>query len=528
MKGSMSLSRSWGRYTWIIFYLSMSMLCSAQGERPNIVLIIADDLGIDVLEGYGIEGDKPVTPTLDSLRRNGIAFTNCWATPQCTPTRAALLSGKFGIKTGVFRPPGPLDLEHESIFTKVKAGGLDYSTSAIGKWHVGANNNLDHPAEHNVDHFDGYLGAGFDDYYDWEKVTNGVESMERDYATSYFSDASIDWIGQQTGPWFLWLAHAAPHVPIQVPPQGLYTTEPTDRQSTYFAMIEAMDHEVNRLIQSLGDEDRENTLFIFVGDNGTPNNVTDFWPDGHSKGSIYEGGLRVPLLMSGAGVQRQGVVEPALVQSTDLHATILEIMGLDLPGGDFNSASLLPLLAGEGDWERKINYSDYEIDDVLVWATRTERYKLIEGEDGNQEFYDIIEDIKEENNLINRLTVDQESIMNMLKEEAAIIRTDWSCNDGIRNGAETSIDDCSLVTSTEDILTMGFSIYPNPNSGQFRIEAPDQKDYEARLYRITGTYVNKYVGTGGVTFSNMATGRYIVVLYEDGNLIGQTKVVVSN
>ena len=150
----------------------------AQIDQPNIVLIIADDLGIDVLEGFGIDSDKPVTPTLDSLRTSGITFTNCWATPQCTPTRAALLSGKFGIKTGVFRPPGPLDLVHESIFTKVKAADLNYSMSAIGKWHVGNNNNFDHPEQHNVDHFDGFLGAGFDDYTSWDKVTNGVRSIE--------------------------------------------------------------------------------------------------------------------------------------------------------------------------------------------------------------------------------------------------------------------------------------------------------------------------------------------------------------
>ena len=516
------------RFSGILISLIISGSVLAQKDKPNIVLIIADDLGVDVINGFGIEGDKPVTPTLDSLRASGMAFTNCWATPQCTPTRAALLSGKFGIKTGVFRPPGPLDLEHESIFTKVKAAGLNYSMSAIGKWHVGTNNNVNHPEQHNVDHFDGFLGAGFDDYYGWDKVTNGVRSTETQYATSYLTDVAIDWIEEQTKPWFLWLAHAAPHAPIQAPPVGLFTTEPTDRQSTYFAMIEAIDHEINRLIHSLSEEARANTLFIFLGDNGTPNNVTDFWPNRHGKGSIYEGGLRVPLLMSGAGISRQGAIEPALVQSTDLHATILEMMGLDLPGGDFNSASLLPLLAGENNAQREINYSDYEIDDVLVWATRTDRYKLIEGADGNQEFYDIIEDIKEEDNLINRLTAEQETIMNMLQEEAAIIRRDWSCNDGIQNGIEASIDDCSLITNTVDISALGFSIYPNPNNGQFWIEGADQEDYVARLYTITGTYVNKYQGIGRITFSNLRSGQYIVVLYHDGDVIGQTKVIVDN
>ena len=241
------------------------------------------------------------------------------------------------------------------------------------------------------------------------------------------------------------MAHAAPHGPLQAPPSNLHTTQGTDARSTYNAMIEAMDFEIGRLLESMDEATRNNTIILFIGDNGTPNNVSEFWPRGHAKGSIYEGGVRVPLIISGNAISRKNTQEAALTNATDLHATILELIGLDLPGGINNSLSLEPLLSEEVVDFRTINYMDYNDDGLLVWATRTDRYKLIEDENGNQEFYDIITDIKEENNLINNLTAEQESIRAMLESEANTIRTDWSCNDGIQNGNENEIDDCDAT-----------------------------------------------------------------------------------
>ena len=425
---------------------------TSQERSPNILLVIADDLGIDAIEGFGIDGIKPNTPTLDSLREGGMTFTNCWATPQCTPTRAAIISGKYGVKTGVLRPPGPLDVEHTSIFNRIKESDqLDYAMSVFGKWHIGGNN-VNHPAEHGVDHFEGYLGSGLSDYSDWEKVTNGNVSQESEYLTTRLTDAAIQWIQSQSKPWFLWLAHAAPHVPFHTPPEGLYTTEITDNRSRYRAMIEALDTEMQRLISSMDKEERRNTIIFFIGDNGTPNMINTFFPNGHVKGSIYEGGVRVPMIASGPNI-KAGAIDESLVQVTDLHATILELMGLDLPGGIYNSLSLKPTLDGSASSQRNINYVDYNDDGRIIWATRTNRYKLIEDESGTQEFYDIIEDIKEEENLINILTTEQEAIKNMLSTEAANIRSSWSCIDGIQNGTESSIDNCGNDCPVTDILS---------------------------------------------------------------------------
>ncbi|MTB52534.1 sulfatase-like hydrolase/transferase [Lewinella sp. W8] len=435
----------------------ISIASFAQEQTPNVLLIIADDLGVDVMEGFGVDGDKPVTPTLDSLRASGIAFTNCWATPQCTPTRAAIMSGKYGIKTGVMRPPGLLEPElHTSIFNQIRnQSQLDYSMAAIGKWHIAGNNgDLDHPAETGVDHYEGVFNSGVDDYYDWTKVINGATEQVEEYATTHFTDAAIDWVAEQDKPWFLWLAHIAPHGPFHEPPAELYTSTPVnDNRSRYFAMIEAMDHEIGRLLRSMDAATRQNTLIVFVGDNGTPGGVNEFYPPGHSKGTIYEGGLRVPLIITGKDVGRVGEVEPSLVQATDLYATLMEVLDLQLPGGINNSLSLTPLLSC-GDRElREINYSDYDDDGTLVWATRTGRYKLIEDEFGNQEFYDVVEDILEENNLIDDLSPEEEVVRDRLAAEAAIIRSGWSCNDGIRNGDELVIDDCDNDCAEVDILS---------------------------------------------------------------------------
>ncbi|MEM6770968.1 MAG: sulfatase-like hydrolase/transferase, partial [Bacteroidota bacterium] len=427
---------------------------SAQQQTPNVLLIIADDYGNDVIEGFGIEGDKPVTPTLDSLRGSGLIFTNCWATPQCTPTRAAIMSGKFGIKTGVMRPPGVLDPVHTSLFSRIQAEpDLDYSMAAIGKWHIGGNNNLSHPASIGVDHYEGVFNAQVDDYYDWTKVTNGTSEQVTEYTTTHFTEAAIDWVADQEKPWLLWLAHVAPHAPFHRPPTGLFTTPITDTRSQYFAMVEAMDHEIGRLLASMDQNTRDNTVIFFIGDNGTPGAISDFYPQGHAKGSLYEGGLRVPLIASGKNVGRVGETETGLVQATDLYATILELLDIQLPGGIDNSLSLKPLLDCGNQALREINYSDYENGNTLEWATRTDQYKLIEDENGNQEFYDVIVDIREENNLIDNLTPEQAAVLSMLEAEAEAIRNGWSCRDGIRNGDEGFIDDYENTCNDVDVLT---------------------------------------------------------------------------
>ncbi len=430
----------------------------SQQQSPNILLIIADDLGIDAISGFGVNTNLPTTPTIDALRENGLSFTNCWATPQCSPTRAAIMSGKYGIKTGVMRPPLVLDPDvHTSLFTKIEEQSpTDYSMGLIGKWHIGGSNsnNFSHISESGVPYYEGVFTSQVNDYFDWTKLNlDGTQEQITEYATKYFTDRAISWIDNQTKPWFLWLAHVAPHTPFQTPPQGTYTTNPVDDPTTYLAMIESMDYEINRLLESMDEETLENTVIVFIGDNGTPGRSNTYFPTGHVKSSLYEGGVRVPMIITGKSIERVNEVEEGLVHAADLHATILELAGVQLLGGTENSLSLKPALSTNGEVNRTINYTDYESNGVESWATRTIKYKLIEDENGNEEFYDIENDLFEQNNLINNLSNEQETIKLMLEEEAQTYRTSWSCNDGIKNGTETTIDDCDNTCAVTDVLS---------------------------------------------------------------------------
>ncbi|WP_299064615.1 sulfatase-like hydrolase/transferase [uncultured Polaribacter sp.] len=440
-----------------LLLLFFSTILFSQQQSPNILLIVADDMGIDVTPGFGITENLPVTPTLNSFRENGISYTNCWAAPQCSPTRAAIMSGKFGIKTGVMRPPLILDTSHTSLFTKIKEqSSTDYSMGLIGKWHIGgsSSSNYSHPQDSGVPYYEGVFTSQVADYYNWTKINAaGQKEQITEYATTHLTNRAISWIDNQTKPWFLWLAHVAPHTPFQTPPQGTYTTTPTNDSTTYLAMVESLDYEINRLIESMDEETLQNTVIIFIGDNGTPGKSNTYYPAGHVKSSIYEGGIRVPLIITGKSVERVNEVEASLVQATDLHATILELTGVQLNGGTENSLSLKPSLQFENQIERQINYTDYESNNTESWATRNATYKLIEDENGNEEFYNIVDDIKEETNLIGSLTTEQETIKAMLKQEAQIIRTDWSCTDGIKNGAETTLDDCNSTCGVTDVLS---------------------------------------------------------------------------
>lgn len=440
--------------------LSILLLCFlqcslAQDQQPNILIIIADDMGVDVTPGFQTNANMPTTPVLTQLQADGLAFTNTWATPQCTPSRASILSGKYGIKTGVMRPPGNLDLVHESIFTRLNAATNDtYATAVIGKWHVSNPVDFIHTQQHGIDYYDGFFNAGVDDYYDWEKVTNGVVSQETDYVTSYFTDAASDWIADQDQPWFLWLAQAAPHTPFHLPPDSLYTVDDTgDNQGKYFAAIEAMDKEIGRLLENIGEEALKNTLIIFVGDNGTPGRVSPFFQSDHGKGTLYEGGVRVPMIIKGCGVDRVGEQEAALTHIADIYSTILEVAGIPLPGGIHNSLSLKPYLSCTQESKRAYIYTDYEDGNRLAWAIRNDQYKLIDDENGNQEFYDIQANLLEDNNLINSLDPTQQAIKEIMENEANRIRTDWSCRDNIKNGNEQFIDDCDDDCTLDNSLS---------------------------------------------------------------------------
>jgi len=502
------------RYLFLIALIvcSCNKIVQAQSQ-PNVLLIIADDLGSDALEGFAIQdGIFPHTPVIHSLRENGVSYMNNWATPQCAPTRASIISGKYGIKTDVREVPANLNLTHESIFNYLdRLTNNSYSTAVIGKWHLSSPINFNHPLEHGADHFEGVIAGGVQNYNRWDKTEDGQRIEVREYVTTHFTNSAIDWISEQTKPWFLWLSHVAPHRPFQLPPADLFTiNNPATERELYLATIEALDTEIGRLLDSMDAQTRENTLIIFVGDNGTPGGVIQGYPPRHSKGSMYEGGLRVPMIISGAGVSRRGEQELGLTQVNDLYATLIEACSNDLPGGIHNSYSIIPSFLTPNTIERNYIYADYIDNEREFWAIRNQDYKLIENENGDQEFYNLSESVLEQDDLISSLSQAERQVRIDLETEAAIIRSDWSCQDFIQNGEEQSIDDCS--TATHQLLESVVSLFPNPVSQQLHIRLDGQLDYAIRLYTLNGEELMYAENTSIVELGDLPSGTYILEL----------------
>jgi arylsulfatase A-like enzyme len=414
-------------------------------DQPNVLVIVADDLGIDALQMYDLGTQQPNTPNLDALAQNGLRFTNAWSTPICAPTRATVLTGLHGTKTGVLTVPGELATTYTTLFETLDTiSGGPIADSTIGKWHIGRVNDENNPNDQGVDHYVGPVNGliGDQEYSDWIRTENGVTSPSTEYLTSHLVDEAIEWIDEQTGPWFLWHSHFAPHAPFHLPPEDLFTrTQTNGNLNRYLCMIEALDHEIGRLLDSMTTEERDRTLVIFFGDNGTPNQVLQGYPDNRGKGSLFQGGINVPFIVSGHGVTRTNETEEALVQVVDVFATVLEAMGEDLPGGINNSRSFLPLLSDENAPTRDYNFVDYETEDGRPYAIRNDRYKLIVREDETRELYDLLADPFELTDLVQTgLTPEQQSIIEEMAAEAQVRLEGWSCNDGIQNGDETGID----------------------------------------------------------------------------------------
>ena len=379
-------------------------------NQPNILLVITDDQGLDASAQYSISDDLPNTPVIDALARNGITYQNVWATPSCSTTRAALLTGKHGVNTGVLSVPGSLSTDVETIqsFLSQSVESSNYETAVFGKWHVdGTGGNLNHPNDLGVGHYAGHLRPNLTDYFDWTITINGTEEQTNTYHTTALVDHAIEWIDEQQTPWFAWLAFAAPHAPFHAPPEefntrGLSGTQAdinANEREYFLSAIETMDTEFGRLLDSMEPSVRENTIIMVIGDNGTPRSVLDnnAFLDGHQKGSLFEGGVRVPLVISGAGVTRTNVRENGLVSVVDFFPTIAALAtGTDdqVINDGINFASSF---SAAGEIDREFSYTDYDGNNALGqgWAVRSSTHKYLAYDNGTEVLYDLVADANE-------------------------------------------------------------------------------------------------------------------------------------
>lgn len=402
---------------------------SPEANPPNILLVIADDLGKDATSNYTEGQEKPQMPTLQNLMTSGITFDNLWTYAVCSPTRASMITGKLGHYSGVLEVEQDISLNEETLhaFIKTQTSG-SYDTALIGKWHL--SNTTTDPNTMGVDYYSGVLGGGVSSYTNWKKVTNGMRSNNTTYTTTELSNDAIEWIGNRTKPWFLWLAYNAPHTPFHLAPNQLHNQGnlPTDVAAIdanplpyYFSAIEALDHEMGRIIESIPNG-LENTIVIFLGDNGTPGQVVQSpYRTRRAKGSIFQGGINNPMVVAGAGVTRKGVREDALIQSTDIFTTIAEMAGSGVTE-KHDSKSFYSLLSNTDATKRTYAYAENADNGEVSYSVRNAQYKLIVDADGVELLYDLKNDAYETTNLLNNPSASTDEIRNELLQEAMRIR----------------------------------------------------------------------------------------------------------
>jgi arylsulfatase A-like enzyme len=338
----------------------------AQTDKPNIVVILADDLGCGDLSSYGATDLK--TPHIDNLIAAGIRFDNFYANcPVCSPTRASLLTGRYPDLVGV---PGVIRthltnnwgyLAPQAVLLPKLLKRAGYHTTIFGKWHLGLQS-PNTPNERGFDYFHGFLGDMMDDYYNHRRHginymrLNEKEIEPKGHATDLFSQWAIDYIKERSKskkPFFLYLAYNAPHTPIQ-PPKGWLEKvksrekDISQKRAKLVALIEHLDAGIGKVIASLKELCLyDNTFIIFTSDNGGQTGVgADNGPLRAGKGTMYEGGIRVPFCAVWPGKIKASSRSDRLALTMDLFPTICEVAGAGLDY-EIEGRSILPTLLGE-------------------------------------------------------------------------------------------------------------------------------------------------------------------------------------
>ena len=367
----------------------------APAARPNIIVILADDLGYSDLGFTGCRDFE--TPHIDALAASGVRFSNGYVThPYCSPSRAAILTGRYQQRFGHETNPERVSDDDSIVGTATdevflsdvlrKAG---YRTAAIGKWHLG---DAPHflPQRRGFDEFFGFSGGGHNYYAAADKgnarnqvTRNGVPvpPAKISYLTDDFTDEAVAFIGRnRRNPFFLYLAYNAVHSPNQAPQKYLDRTEHIEygARSVYAAMAVAMDDGVGRVIRMLEESGlRGNTLVFFLSDNGGRRDIAGNQPLRGHKGVLYDGGVRVPFLLSWPGKLPKGKAYEQPVSSLDIFPTAMAAAGAGPSSGKaLDGVDLVPFLNGAN------RYPPHETLYWRVlggqgWAVRQGRYKAV-------------------------------------------------------------------------------------------------------------------------------------------------------
>jgi arylsulfatase A-like enzyme len=425
---------------------------AAQGPRkPNVVFILGDDLGYCDISMYGCK--EIPTPNIDSIGTNGIKFTNAYVTaPVCSPSRAALITGRYQHRFGFEFNAGPLPraisnkdmglpLTEITLAQTIKSAG--YATGMVGKWHMGMNDRY-MPTQRGFDEYFGFL-FGANTYIDPNKpgvmtrpgtlaegappagrrspqnpiYRNTTPVEEEEYLTDAFAREAVAFIDRhQKEPFFLYAPFNAPHTPFQATQKYLdrFPNVKDERRRVYMAMVSALDDGVGAILKKLRDTGLEkNTLVVFLSDNGcaTYTGACTNDPLRYGKLTHLEGGFRVPFAMQWPARLKAGTVNDQLISSLDLFPTAIALAGASLPTDrTYDGVNLLPYLTAKG--KRPSPHV------ALFWrngsnaAVRKGNWKLFKGGD-HYWLFDLSKDIGE----LKNLAAARPEIVEQLKKEFA-------------------------------------------------------------------------------------------------------------
>jgi N-acetylgalactosamine-6-sulfatase len=401
-----------------------------------VLLIVADDLGYGDIASYGCPDIR--TPNIDSIGRAGVRFTQFYANaPECTPTRTALLTGRYPHRVGGLECAigvGDQGRYDEAIWLQ-KRGDLGlpayettlgqvlrsagYATACFGKWHLGYPAKF-WPDKHGFEESFGVIGGNADYFSHIEAegkpalYRNGQYVKEQGYVTDMIGDQAIAWLKKpKDKPFFLYLPFTSPHTPIQDPDafDPKTGTAPEGHRPTYAKMVERMDARIGDLLDTVPG----NTLVIFMSDNGGDPNGRNA-PLRGRKSSLFEGGIRVPCMARMPGVLPAGRTSGQVAASMDLFPTILAAAGIEPPRGrSFDGINLLPALTGKVPESERTLFWRYRRGERTLKAVRSGTAKLVIGAEG-EHLFDIGRDPGEADNLIAVATPHADRLRKLLAE----------------------------------------------------------------------------------------------------------------
>ncbi|MDF7822384.1 sulfatase-like hydrolase/transferase [Pontiellaceae bacterium B12227] len=360
----------------VIMGALVALAMGAQADKPNIIVIMADDMGF---QDAGFTGSKDIkTPHLDKLAAEGVVFEQGYANhPFCGPSRAAFITGRyqhrFGFETNPAYDPANtiMGLDPEEIMFPKRLQKAGYTTGIIGKWHLGAAEDF-HPNNRGFDYFYGFLGGGHDYFridlsapvkeaYLQGLVRNKRPADFEGYLTTALSRDAVKFVeGNKDHPFFLFLSYNCPHAPQQAPEEDIarYSHIEDKKRRTYCAMVDVMDRGIGEVVQALEKNGiRENTLIFFTSDNGGPQsspkqpgkgNGSSNAPFRGGKGNLYDGGVHVPFMANWPAKLPKGKRYSYPVIALDIGRTAVELAGADpMAGKPMEGVNLVPFVTGK-------------------------------------------------------------------------------------------------------------------------------------------------------------------------------------